>query len=68
MYHSRITGGDKQSILGTKNLVWGFGMFYGGFAQFCVGMKFFSYTFSMQNKDHKDSPRADPEGTLVYWH
>jgi len=38
MYHSRITGGDKQSILGTKNLVWGFGMFYGGFAQFCVGM------------------------------
>lgn len=38
MYHTRITGSDKGSILGTTNLVWGFGMFYGGFGQFCVGM------------------------------
>mmetsp|Transcript_6237 Transcript_6237/g.7157 ORF Transcript_6237/g.7157 Transcript_6237/m.7157 type:complete len:316 (+) Transcript_6237:105-1052(+) len=37
-FHTRLTGDDPVSEHHTKNLVWGFGLFHGGFVQLLAGM------------------------------
>ena len=38
MKHTKLTGANVEELIGVENLVWGFGLFYGGLLQIIAGL------------------------------